>query len=100
MNLEEKKLLRFAAPELYKKMAEVFSTYHIHPHDVHAVITKLDDTWEVSLRFASDFSETIPTYFTTEQVNDPDEIVTHFFEEAAGKCKTQLIADYYKMIKL
>lgn len=97
--LLEEKLLRYAAPELYTKMVEIFSTYHLHPYDVHATSLKVENGYEVSLKFSTNFSQTITQHFTFNQVAEPDEEVTHFFERAADQCKSLLIADYYKMIK-
>lgn len=96
----EERLLRFAVPALYQRMVETFSTYHIHPHDVQATIFKNEDGFDVTLRFSNDFSQSVTTYLKNEQAAYPDEDVTRFFEEAADKCKSTLIADYYKMIKL
>ncbi|MDQ0197753.1 hypothetical protein [Neobacillus ginsengisoli] len=96
----EERLLRFAAPELYQRMVETFSTYHLHPYDVQATIFKSEDGFDVTLRFSNDFSKSVTTYFKNEQAAHPDEAVTRFFEEAADKCKSTLIADYFKMIKV
>ncbi|MCM2532024.1 hypothetical protein NDK43_05995 [Neobacillus pocheonensis] len=96
----EERLLRFAAPALYQRMVETFSTFHIHPYDVQATIFKNESGFDVTLRFSNDFSQTVTIDLKNEQVAQPDEDVTRFFEEAAAKCKSTLIADYYKMIKL
>lgn len=96
----QERLLRFTAPALYSHMVEVFSNYHIHPHDVHAISTKNEIGLEVTLRFSNDFSEIESKQFSSEQADNPDDEVKRFFEEAAKKCKSLLIADYYKMIKL
>jgi hypothetical protein len=36
----DEKLLRFAAPALYQQMADIFSSYHIHPYDIHGTVIK------------------------------------------------------------
>ena len=100
MLMVEEKLLRFAAPALYQRMVETFSTYHIHPYDVQATIFKKEDGFDVILRFSNDFSQSVTTFLHNEQAELPDEVVTRFFEEAADKCKSTLIANYFKMIKL
>ncbi|WP_026584383.1 hypothetical protein [Bacillus sp. J33] len=100
MKLLEERLLRYAAPVLYDRMIETFSSYHIHPYDVSATALKNENGYDVSLRFSTDFSQTFTHYFRFKQVKEPDEEVTRFFEEAAEKCKSSLIADYYKMMKL
>lgn len=96
----EERLLRYAAPELYKKMLEIFSIHHIHIYDVHAYVQKHENGMEVIVRFSADFSQTVTKKISSEQAENPDLEVTQFFEEAAQKCKTMLIANYYKMIKL
>ncbi|GHH98373.1 hypothetical protein [Neobacillus kokaensis] len=96
----EEKLLRFALPALYKRLVDIFSMLNLHPHDVQATVIKEESGFVVTLRFAADFSQSISTHINFEQANNPDEEVTLFFEEAAEKCKTRLISDYYKMIKL
>jgi hypothetical protein len=99
MKLLEEKLLRFAAPNLYKKMLDVFSSHHIHFYDVHATVSETDDALQITLRFCTDFSETFTQEFNRETAAEPDDLVTEFFEEAAQKCKGLLVADYYKMMK-
>ncbi|MCM3568883.1 hypothetical protein [Neobacillus mesonae] len=96
----EGKLLRFAAPKLYKTMVDTFSALNLHPHDVQGTVLTDESGLEVHLKFTSDFSQSISTYVSLEQAENPDEEVTRFFEEAAEKCKAQLISDYYKMMKL
>ncbi|MHC0037840.1 hypothetical protein [Pseudoneobacillus sp. C159] len=96
----EGKLLRYAASALYERMVEVFSQHNIHSYDVHSTVSKQKDGFEVCLRFSTNFAEKMSTRFTEDQVKSPDEDVTEFFNEAAEKCKSQLIVDYYKMIKL
>ncbi|MEH7119465.1 hypothetical protein V7128_18915 [Neobacillus vireti] len=94
------RLLRYAVPSLYDHMVEIFATYHIHPYDVQATASKKEDGYEVLLRFAANFSQSITKQFNLEQIEQPDEDVTRFFQEAAETCKSFLIADYYKMMKL
>lgn len=96
----EERLLRFAAPQLYKKMIEIFSNHHIHSYEVQAYVLKNNNGMTVSLRFSSDFSLSLSTNISCIQAENPDNFVIQFFEEAAEKCKSILIADYYKMIKL
>jgi hypothetical protein len=96
----EEKLLRFAAPALHKKMCETFSTFNIHPFDVQGTVLKKDNGFDLTLRFSANFSQSESTYISLEQAVNPDEAVIRFFEETAEKCKTMLISDYYKMIKL
>jgi hypothetical protein len=100
MKLLEEKLLRYATPALYTKMVEIFSTYHIHPYDVQASVCKNENGFNVSLKFSADLSQSVSHQFSMEQVKHPEEEVTRFFHEAAEKCKSLLIADYYKMMKL
>ncbi|PFO08378.1 hypothetical protein COJ85_03820 [Bacillus sp. AFS076308] len=95
----EERLLRYAVPALYDRMADIFAAYHIHPYDVHATAIKEDDGYDVSIRFAADFSQVSTKHFTGEQVKHPGEDVTHFFQEAAETCKSFLITDYFKMMK-
>lgn len=96
----EEKLLRFATPALYKEMVETFLSLHLHPHDVHGTVRQNEHGFEVTLRFSADFSQSISTHISFEQAENPDEKVVRFFEEAAEKCKAQLISEYYKMIKV
>ncbi|HBI02558.1 MAG TPA: hypothetical protein DDY49_00830 [Paenibacillaceae bacterium] len=99
MNMAEERILRYAAPPLYKRMVEVFSTYHIHPYDFFAKLRKNNTEFTVIVRFSPDFSQVVSKGFTSEQVMHPDEEVTGFFEEAAKQCKSVLVADYYKIKK-
>jgi methylase of polypeptide subunit release factors len=100
MRMIEERLLRYAAPQLYKNMVEVFSNHYIHSYDVQAYVVKKEHGMDVTLRFSSDFSQFVSAFFSSEQAENPDKEVIRFFEEAAEKCKSLLIADYYKMIKL
>ncbi|MBO0961727.1 hypothetical protein J1P26_18645 [Neobacillus sp. MM2021_6] len=96
----EEKLLRFAAPALYQKMSDIFSDLNIHPFDIHGTVTKSENGYELTLRFSPSFSQSVTTMVSYEQALNPDDEVVRFFEEAAEKCKSQLISEYYKMIKL
>jgi len=96
----EEKLLRFAAPALYQQMADTFSSYHIHPYDIHGTVKKNESGYEVTLRFSQSFSQAMTTQVSFEQAIVPDADVVQFFAEAAEKCKSLLISNYYKMIKL
>ncbi|PHC39089.1 hypothetical protein COF09_22770 [Bacillus toyonensis] len=96
----EKRLLRFELPTLYKQMLGVFEKYHIHPYDIQGTILKKENGYEVILKFSQSFSHVATTFVGFEQAMHPDEEVTHFFEETAMQCKTQLMQDYYRMIKL
>jgi hypothetical protein len=98
--LLEERVLRYAVPALYSRMVEILSTYTIHPYDVQATAIKNDDGYEVSLRFTADFSQSLIKQFSFEQIKLLDDEVNRFFHEAAEKCKSFLIADYYKMMKL
>lgn len=100
MKLLEEKLLRYAAPALYNRMEEIFSAYHIHPYDVQATILKNEDGLNVTLMFSTDFSQALTKLFSFAQASLPDEEANQFFTEAAEKCKSSLIADYYKLMKL
>jgi hypothetical protein len=100
MRVLEERLLRYAAPVLYNKMVETFSSYHIHPYDVQATVCKNENGFDVSLKFSADLFQSVSHKFTIEQVAHPDEDVSRFFQESAEKCKSLLIADYYKMMKL
>jgi hypothetical protein len=44
----EEKVLRFAAPALFKQMAETFSSYHIHLYDIHATVKKYETGYDVT----------------------------------------------------
>jgi hypothetical protein len=96
----EEKLLRFAAPALYKKMAETFSSFNIHPYDIQGTVIKNETGFEVTLRFSNSFSQSSATLVSIEQALNPDAEVVQFFEEVAEKCKSLLISDYFKMIKI
>jgi hypothetical protein len=96
----EKKLLRFAAPNLYQVMVDVFSAHHIHPYDIYGSVVKKENGFDVTLRFSQSFSQFVTTFVTFDQARIPDEGIISFFKETAEKCKNQLISDYYKMIKL
>lgn len=96
----EERLLRFAAPELYRVMDEIFSLHHIHPFDVQAFAVRNEQGMEITLRFTSDFSQFVTTHISYQQAKSLDQKVTQFFEDAAVKCKSLLIGNYYKNIKL
>jgi hypothetical protein len=95
----EEKLLRFAEPELYKMMVEIFSNFNIHSYDIHATVSKNKKGYDLTLRFSNSFAHSVNTTISHEQASNPDEDITRFFEQTAKKCKDQLISDYYKMIK-
>lgn len=97
--LLEERQLRYTVPIVYNRMVETFATYHIHPYDVQALAIKNEEGYAISLRFAKGFSQSITKHFSFEQAKHPDNEVTLFFQEAADKCKSFLIADYYKMMK-
>lgn len=98
-NLIEERLLRYAAPELYKEMVEAFSTYKIHPYDVQARVQKKETGIEVTIWYSTNFSQSTTAHFSFTQAIQPDAEVTSFFKDVAEKCKASLISDYYKMIK-
>ncbi|EEM58309.1 MULTISPECIES: hypothetical protein [Bacillus cereus group] len=99
-SIVEEKLLRFAIPTLYKQMLEVFEKYHIHPFDIQGTIVKKENGYNVIIRFSQSFSHTATIFVNFEQATHPDEEMIHFFEETAKQCRSQLVKDYYKMIKL
>ncbi|MDM5155640.1 hypothetical protein QUF88_18155 [Bacillus sp. DX1.1] len=99
-NIVEERLLRFELPTLYKQMLGVFEKYHIHPFDIQGTILKKENGYDVILKFSQSFSHAATTFVGFEQAMHPGEEVIHFFEETAKRCKTQLMQDYYKMIKL
>ncbi|WP_462408840.1 hypothetical protein [Neobacillus sp. Marseille-QA0830] len=98
--MEKTRLMRFAAPGLYEKMAEIFSSYHIHPFDFHGTLMEEEEGYEVIIRYSTNFAQSATMHITFEQARNPDEQVIVFLKQTAEQCKTQLIADYYKMIKL
>lgn len=92
--------LRVEAPAVYDRMIETFSRYNIHPYDAQGAVIKKEEGIEIVLKFSNGFSKTVQTHISADQAKNPDDEVTLFFERAADECKNQLIADYYKMIKL
>ncbi|HHQ2899416.1 TPA: hypothetical protein ACSPOR_004639 [Bacillus cereus] len=99
-SIVEEKLLRFALPKLYKQMLEVFEKHHIHPFDIQGTIVKKENGYTVIIKFSQSFSHVATTFVNFEQANNPDAEIIHFFEETAKQCRSQLVKDYYKMIKL
>ena len=95
----EERLLRFSAPNLYEKMVEIFSRYNIHSYDVYSTVIKDEQGYELVLRFSDAFSQSVTKKISFEQAENPDEEMIEFFKDTAEKCKSQLISDYYKMIK-
>ncbi|MFE8697516.1 hypothetical protein ACFYKT_14325 [Cytobacillus sp. FJAT-53684] len=98
--LEREESLRIAAPNVYRRMVETFEKHNIHPYDAQGSVIKKKEGLDVTLRLSNSFSEVAKTHISFEQVKEPDTELTDFFEQAAEKCKKQLITDYYKMIKL
>jgi hypothetical protein len=98
--MADEQLIRYAAPELYQRMMETFSAFHIHPYEVQATLLKKENGYDVTIRFSSDFSQVVTAHFSYEQASHPDEEVNRFFENAANQCRSVLMAEYYKMIKL
>ncbi|WP_075981904.1 hypothetical protein [Bacillus massilinigeriensis] len=96
----EERLLRYAAPALYQSMVEAFSTYHIHPYDVHGTISKNEHGFLLTIRYSTEFTQKLTKQISSDQAIQPNEEISRFFLEAAEECKSQLINDYYKMIKL
>ncbi|WP_258000390.1 hypothetical protein [Bacillus sp. Marseille-P3661] len=96
----KEKLLRFAAPNLYQKMVEVFSNYNIHSYDIYSTVVKQEQGFEVKLRYSRSFSQSVTVFVTFEQAMKPDEEVIQFFKETAETCKNQLISDYFKMVRV
>jgi hypothetical protein len=100
MKLVKERLLRYAAPALYEQMEETFAEYHIHSYDVHSTAVKSENGIDVTVKFSADFSQSVTARFSFEQMSQPDDDVKRFFQEAAITCKSLLISDYYKMMKL
>ncbi|MBP2239682.1 hypothetical protein J2Z40_000235 [Cytobacillus eiseniae] len=98
--LQREESLRIAAPAVYKKMVEIFEQYHIHPYDMQGIVLRKNDGLEITLRLSHNYAELSSTHISFDQVKKPDSKITQFFEQAAERCKDQLITDYYKMIKL
>ncbi|WP_102275261.1 hypothetical protein [Cytobacillus massiliigabonensis] len=98
--LQKEESIRIAAPILYRRMIETFEKYNIHPYDAHGTVIKTQDCLEITIRHSNSFTEIARTEISFEQALQPDEKLTCFFEQAAEKCKNQLITDYFKMIKL
>ncbi|MDQ0229964.1 hypothetical protein [Metabacillus malikii] len=97
----EERLLRFAAPALYKKMVEVFSKKNIHPYDIYATAKDRVDGLTLTISLSQSLSaKPISADFSFDQANNPDERVETFFQETVETCKQQLISEYFKMIKL
>ncbi|MBP1933565.1 hypothetical protein J2Z37_003578 [Ammoniphilus resinae] len=91
--------LRIAAPVIYQRMIQTFEKYHIHPYDTQGTAIPKEDGLHIILRFAPDFSRKAETTFSMKQASQPDQEVTHFFEKTAEQCKSELITNYFKMIK-
>ncbi|MGO4886423.1 hypothetical protein ACJ2A9_01580 [Anaerobacillus sp. MEB173] len=91
--------LRIATPTLYNKLVETLEPYHIHPFDIQGTVMRKEDGLDVTLRYSQSFSQSETAHFNNDQVEHPDEDVTEFFKATAERCKTQLIKDYYKMMK-
>lgn len=97
--LQKEESLRIAAPNVYRRMIDTFEKYNIHPYDAHGTVIKKQEGLEITLRL-SNFTEIAKSEISFEQAQQPDEELSCFFEQAAEKCKNQLITDYFKMIKL
>ncbi|MFD2682245.1 hypothetical protein [Bacillus seohaeanensis] len=95
----KQKSLRIAAPALYDKMVEVFEQHNIHPYDTRGTVMETKAGMDVTIAFASTFTQSVVGRFSHKQVKQPDAEITEFFEKAAKECKTHLITDYYKMVK-
>ncbi|MED3574946.1 hypothetical protein [Cytobacillus praedii] len=98
--LQKEESLRISAPNVYKRMIETFEKYNIHPYDAHGTVIKTQEGLEITLRLTNHFTEIAHTKISLDQAQHPDEEISFFFEQAAEKCKNQLITDYFKMIKL
>ena len=99
-HLQKEQSLRFAAPNVYHRMVESFKKLNIHPYDVQGTIMAAKDGFDITIRSVATASEITKISISKEQAKNPDEKVDRLFEEAAEKCKSQLITDYFKMIKL
>jgi hypothetical protein len=99
MKMVEERILRFADPELYKKMIETFSAHHIHPYDVQATIKKDEEGYELSLLVPANNGKRMTTRLGLEKESHFNKNVTSFFEKAAAESKSLLMSDYYRMVK-
>jgi hypothetical protein len=97
--VNEEMSLRIATPELYMSMVKVFEKHNIHSYDTQGTVMKVENGFEITLKFSNGFSQSVTTHVTLDQAVKPDNEVTNFFEETAEKCKTRLISDYFKMVK-
>lgn len=98
--LQKVQSLRFAAPNVYQTMVETFKKFNIHPYDAQGTIIATKEGFDITIKSVTTSSEIAKISISREQAKKPDEKVNNFFEEAAEKCKSQLITDYFKMIKL
>lgn len=98
--LQKEQSLRIAAPNVYKKMIETFEKYNIHSYDAQGTVIKTQEGLEITLRLSNHYTKIAQTKISFDQAQQPDEELSYFFEQAAEKCKNQLITDYFKMIKL
>ena len=98
--LEKEQSLRFAAPHVYQTMVDSFKKYNIHPYDAIGTIKTAKNGYDITIKSANHFSEIATITISEEQAMVPDSETVNLFEEAAKKCKSLLISDYYKMIKL
>lgn len=99
LSLQKERSVRFTNPALFKTMMGIFSKYSIHSYDVECVIYEKKNSHFLQLRQAGSPFLIAEKEVQKEQMNNPDEELIQFFEEAAEKCQKQLISYYYKMIK-
>lgn len=96
---QKEQSLRIAYPKVYEKMLKVFAEHRIHSYDTVSTAVKRKDKIKISLKFpGSGFVISEKEFHDTGQLEKKDELIS-FFEKAAEKCKSELIANYYKMIK-
>ncbi|WNS73570.1 hypothetical protein RRV45_11610 [Bacillus sp. DTU_2020_1000418_1_SI_GHA_SEK_038] len=98
--LEREQSLRFAAPHVYQTMVDSFKKFNIHPYDAIGTIKPAKNGYDITIKSANHFSEIATITISKEQALVPDTETENLFQEAAEKCKSLLISDYYKMIKL
>ena len=94
------KPLRVSAPALYNEMVKVAEQFNVQPYDLHAQLIKKNDGYELKILFSYGFSQTASITVSHEQLNKPDEVIIHFFNQTAEDCKQHLIKDYFKILKV
>lgn len=95
------KPLRFADPACHRLLLEQLAPYHLHAHDVHAVlqIDEAEAKATMTLSYGDAPVRRIGE-FSAEALKRQDTEIVDFFREAAKDCKKTLVADYYKLMKV